>query len=733
MMSKNSFWVNRTENMKRRITIYIFALLGQLLAYPAVLIMYYSRIQARFGNGEYASELIFRNQMRQATNDALCFAVYPVIMACAFAFLIAIQGFSFLYNRRKEDMYYSVPVSMQKRFRLIYSNGLIIYFTTSFASLLLSLLIALFQGAIIPRIFGRALISYVYTSAFFFATYSMVIVAVMMTGNALFSILGSVCLMLYVSVWKDLILSSYKFGFFERATGAFGSNTEAVLSNFSSFISMVVDGPDQVSTIKNLLEVMKILLPYVIVWIVLGILLTRIGFKLYMKRPTEAAGKAVVFASSRPVLKIMLLIPLSLLAGYFAFELTEKNVFLMAATIVITALLVGFVLEAIFEEDIRSFYCHMAPTMVAMVIALGFLGVYHFDVFRYDSYVPQPEQIESYLVYDTQSLSANDHWKYENGYRKWISDGEFLREHMFLTDAEAICALANKTLSLKPEELGNCHDVSVLYRLKDGREISRVVYIDFADELSWSFIDRIYSTPEYVEGNYQMAHMDALQEDSLRTVTYTNGFSSQNLAISSPDELCDAWIKDMKGVKVSSLLNGKQPIAQLEMNFRSYAWLSFYVYEDFDNTIGVLKKLGVDVDRKLTVDDVQAIKVTNYHEDLLNELNNYSSDSTYGAAAKEVEFYYEDVLSEAEYDDPAQIQEILEAAVSENLRDGFSDHKIDYDYEITVLLKGGENITFDSGQTYYYRFFKGRVPDFVEQDTQVSQEVMDVVNELKGE
>ena len=73
MTSKNSFWANRAENMKRRMTICIFALLGQLLVYPTVLIMYYSRIQARFGSGEYASELIFKNQMQQATNDALCF------------------------------------------------------------------------------------------------------------------------------------------------------------------------------------------------------------------------------------------------------------------------------------------------------------------------------------------------------------------------------------------------------------------------------------------------------------------------------------------------------------------------------------------------------------------------------------------------------------------------------------------------------------------------------------
>ena len=207
------------------------------------------------------------------------------------------------------------------------------------------------------------------------------------------------------------------------------------------------------------------------------------------------------------------MIPLSLLAGYFAYDLTEKNVILMAATIAITALLVGFVLEAIFEEDIRSFYCHLTPTIVAMVVALAILGIYRFDVFHFDSYVPKPEQIESYLVYDPQYLSSNDHWKYENGTRKWISDGEFLREHMFLTDTEAICALANKTLSVKPDDLENCHEVSVLYRLKDGREIARVVYIDFADELSWSFIDRVYSTPEYIEGNYQLAHMEELQEE----------------------------------------------------------------------------------------------------------------------------------------------------------------------------------------------------------------------------
>ena len=48
-------------------------------------------------------------------------------------------------------------------------------------------------------------------------------------------------------------------------------------------------------------------------------------------------------------------------------------------------------------------------------------------------------------------------------------------------------------------------------------------------------------------------------------------------------------------------------------------------------------------------------------------------------------------------------------------------------------MKGGENISFESGQTYYFRFFKGGVPDFVQRDTKASQEIIDAVNALKGE
>ena len=45
MTSKNSFWANCKENHKRRIWVWIVSVLGQMVVYPAFLMVYLSRVK----------------------------------------------------------------------------------------------------------------------------------------------------------------------------------------------------------------------------------------------------------------------------------------------------------------------------------------------------------------------------------------------------------------------------------------------------------------------------------------------------------------------------------------------------------------------------------------------------------------------------------------------------------------------------------------------------------------
>lgn len=129
MTSKNSFWVSSRENHKRRIWVWIVAVLSQILLYGAMATIYLSRIKNQYEMGAFRSVEAFRRAMYQAARDALAFSdnLWPVLVFLSA--VIGMQGFSYLYDRRKVDMYHSVPVSKKKRFGVIYVNGILIYLT----------------------------------------------------------------------------------------------------------------------------------------------------------------------------------------------------------------------------------------------------------------------------------------------------------------------------------------------------------------------------------------------------------------------------------------------------------------------------------------------------------------------------------------------------------------------------------------------------------------------------
>ena len=125
MTSKNLLSVRLKENNKRRVFTWVVSFLTQLIAYEGILTVYLSRIRANKSNGVYATVEQYVKEMNGAVEDALGFQgiVYPCLVL-VLAVFIGIQGFSYLYDRKKIDMYYSVPVSAKSRFAVVYINGI---------------------------------------------------------------------------------------------------------------------------------------------------------------------------------------------------------------------------------------------------------------------------------------------------------------------------------------------------------------------------------------------------------------------------------------------------------------------------------------------------------------------------------------------------------------------------------------------------------------------------------
>ena len=127
MTSRNSFWDRSRENHKRRIWVWIVSVFVQLVAYIGFVTIYLTRIRRWNTEGAYRTAEAFKSAMCEATQDALGFSNYEGWIVIALAVIIGMQGFAYLYDRRKVDMYHSVPVSRKKRFAVIYVNGITFY------------------------------------------------------------------------------------------------------------------------------------------------------------------------------------------------------------------------------------------------------------------------------------------------------------------------------------------------------------------------------------------------------------------------------------------------------------------------------------------------------------------------------------------------------------------------------------------------------------------------------
>ena len=183
MTSKNSFWDSCKENHKRRIWVWIVAVLSQLLVYGGMTTIYLSRIKGFYEDGTFRNVTQYKQAMYQAARDALGFSdnLYPIIFLLAA--LIAMQGFSYLYDRRKVDLYHSVPVSKNRRFEVVYVNGFIIYVTATLMGLALGTVIAISQGAVSPDVMAEMGLAFLWNLAFFLFFYHLMMLAVMLTGN----------------------------------------------------------------------------------------------------------------------------------------------------------------------------------------------------------------------------------------------------------------------------------------------------------------------------------------------------------------------------------------------------------------------------------------------------------------------------------------------------------------------------------------------------------------------
>lgn len=722
MTSGNLSFSEKLKNQKKYITRTLWT---ALVALPFVagyfifgVILLVSRC-INYANMYGQSETVLKVEMYKAVSmimgiNSISFA-FVVAVAIAFAF----QGFSYVFNQSQMDFYLSQPTTRYQRLRKNYLNAFGTFLLIFAIVEMVALLVAAGMGAVNKAVLFSVFIEFLRSIVLFFTVYNVTVLAIMLSGTMLsaFLLTGFFAVL---SLALAAELRGLKEIFFK--TFSYSESFEVYLSPlFDRCITLFRNTLNDSSYFcgRNVLDAAKDLVRYDIDTLIVGIIAFIFVLVFSKKRKAEMAGKSFVFRPFRWVVKIIVSVMSGIAAGILVYLMNDyvwddKLFILMFVIMFVTSVITGCFIEVILDANIRRFTKGKASTIISACLVVLIFVVLKGDLIGFDSYVPSAEKVESCAILED-----------DYNFNVWIGRGMFgdgySEEHMYITDAESFVKLAAIGMKEKKNYSGDSYyskgyDLSILYRMKDGRKIYRSIFIPYdTDE---TLMDSIVSSEEYKKGHYI-----CFDDDAIRAMTGSNVGNNSVSYVSaggrkSDDtityvEISDAYRKDILEGANYSYLKKNQPIGSLEFssNGAHYVNVSVPVYENSTNLLKLIKDHNIYVEPKLTPEMISSIRVDNYYPGY--NLDDFDSGKL---------LHDEEVMTTSATYDPVknskEVSEILQDIVTSDYNGYWYDYsQKDAKYSV-VITKKSDGSDYYGSDGSYYSFLKGKVPEFVVKDTE---------------
>lgn len=770
MMSKNSFWVSLKENSKRRLWVWVVSALLYVLALPVFTALTLNsitrRMMAKMESYETAVVMqVLHEKLLDAMRGTFAPSIALLFMTAGIALISAIQGFSFLYSRKKMDFYMGMPIKRKKRFFVVWLNGILLYVIPYLLGLGISLQIAALNGAVDGTVLYSAAVGFGASLCLYLGVYHMVMVVVMLTGNVIITFLGVFVFGVYEFVVRILI-SGYQEVFF-RYYSSYGSSTSPMLP--TALYAKLSNDFNYTNTVSA---------KYALCLLGFALVMGLISYVCYLKRPAEAAGRAMTFNVTKPVIKILLTVPAALLAGAVTFEAvgfdpqeSMQGIGWVIFFMVLTVALGSGVIQVIYEFDIRGAVHKKYHIFISGGITAVIFLIFQFDIFGYDSYIPKQDQIESV------AFIPND---YEQGYGAYFEEGtwralsaeEYANRYMELENIEEIRELAARSMKEYGKLNAAIQKISVpeedqeeqwwsystlIYRLKNGRRVSRTLWVNMEDERTQELLDDIIGSKEFKEGFWMCAsdRINSLLEDNRYKIrcVYGNQIYSEGLTREETKEFLGIYQKELEKANFTDI-RSCVPTGMLTISFSETVEGSDYldaygkiarstrswdiyqnIYPFCEESIAYLKDHGCYMEGQLKLEDVEKIQVVNRNTKIAKELQkqleesgegeileNQSPEHLLALGAENATYDYDagvDTRVYVDYTQEKEMEEIAAHIYPDTLPVSYWDHgkQMETDYDVIVHFKAESQLTRTYGATAWYGFLEDEVPDFVREDT----------------
>ena len=578
MTSKNLYFKLMREDWKNRLWAPALIALGCFFLYPVFLAFLAGRALREYDTVEaglrwFTTEAI---QWLSFENGMTVFGVVLVSLICG------LSSFSYLNSKSRVDFYHSIPVRREKLFLVHYLDGILMPAIPYAVAMIASVIVCAANGISTELLCGTAVSAYLLHLIYYILCYTTVVIASMLTGHLVVGFFGSMVLMFFVPLAVVIVESffntfflSYSYENHNWITESF-SRVSPVLEYIHS-ISCYTDG--------------KPVWPAAGAAFLVSVILAAAAMFLYRKRRSEAAGRAMAFSISCPVIRVLITVLSGLGMGGFLWSMQHSNGW-MAFGVICGSIIAHCVVESIYHFDFRKLFAHKLQLICCAAAALAVVFSFRFDLFGYDAYLPSATKVQ-YAAVDVSMLNRwvsygsvekeNDGPNMGYTYADELS-GNYIAKHMRCTDLNTVLNLAaagieeNRRLKeawneegvrsveplgtadlAVPAETDETYTrplytmATICYTLKSGRVVSRNYTIDMTK--SYELLKKLEQDEEYQNAAYPLL---AARPEQFVSVRYRKSRSTgdqnlKNLTASQRVELLHTYQQEFAALTLDEM------------------------------------------------------------------------------------------------------------------------------------------------------------------------------------
>lgn len=715
MTSRSLFFKYMKENTKQRIWNLALVLLLCFFTFPVTTALWSSTaFRPENLNSSLPADLALAQAQRDFTRDML--RMYSMkggalaFMLTIAAVVLAASGFAYLHSKKKTDFYHSLPIRREMLYAVTCLNGFLYMAVAYLGFLTIAAVMIRVKG--VPFDWGSLYLASVEHLCFFALVYMTAILSMLLTGNLVVGLLGTGVLF----SWGPVICMTISAYFSEYFTTFYGDDSFLLaLSERTSPVAWYVKACMSSQPGRMAL------------WAMLAAaVLFLLGMLLYRRRPSEAAGHAMAFPITEPIIRFLIVVPSSLLLGAMFHSMMYEDGWTVFG-LVCGLLLVSCIIEIIYHFDFKSLFAHKRQLLVSAVFVGLVFAVFRFDLFGYDRYLPATEKLASGGIYcDLLDPDATSQYhstvEYTEGWYGVDFDAmpsSMLADEMQISDDQGLELL--HTIAAQgvhdaaqardrflqggarsyegEEDDAAFRNVTIAWHLRNGRTVYRCYLVNVSGVKT--ALEALYDLDAYKTAMYPVLSLTA---DDVAGINYKEEDECSHVKLSGADvkaALLAAYQEELKAL-TSETRAHEMPIAEIQFktneqqaliqklrdeggNYTLFNHYYYYpIYPSFTKTIALLRACGVEVGGMVTPEKTASITLS-YQGVAMSEEEMAPADTELGQRQRK--YLSDDRRAMLTVTDPEQIREILAASASRSIISLNPLMNTDDDMEICVDMK----------------------------------------------